>query len=206
MYFFIHHDVIFHKRHFFPVGMQETLQQRRRFQRTAEIDALRSIHQFDGKDMFKVVHHFIKFGCGIGPHTYVVFLPVGRNDGIARCGIAVHFILTDHRRSSVLGNHKAGIQSRIGYQKFRKFAKSHNQLRDTAFGDISQFCQGNGEKVIGDSQRLTVEISTGNDSVFVREDRWIVRDGIDFGQQYGGNVTDGIFGMLWREEPQDSEY
>ena len=39
MYFFIHHDVIFHKRHFFPVGMQETLQQRRRFQRTAEIDA-----------------------------------------------------------------------------------------------------------------------------------------------------------------------
>ena len=49
MYFFIHHDVIFHKRHFFPVGMQETLQQRRRFQRTAEIDALRSIHQFDGK-------------------------------------------------------------------------------------------------------------------------------------------------------------
>ena len=71
MYFFIHHDVIFHKRHFFPVGMQETLQQRRRFQRTAEIDALRSIHQFDGKDMFKVVHHFKKFGCGIGTHTYV---------------------------------------------------------------------------------------------------------------------------------------
>ena len=109
MYFFVHHDVVFHKRHFFPVGMQETLQQRRRFQRTAEIDALRSIHQFDGKDMFKVVHHFIKFGCGIGSHTYVVFLPVGRNDGIARCGIAVHFVLTDHRRSSVLGNHKAGV-------------------------------------------------------------------------------------------------
>ena len=43
MYFFVHHDVVFHKRHFFPVGMQETLQQRRRFQRTAEIDALRSI-------------------------------------------------------------------------------------------------------------------------------------------------------------------
>ena len=39
MYFFIHHDVIFHKRHFFPVGMQETLQQRRRFQRTAEKNA-----------------------------------------------------------------------------------------------------------------------------------------------------------------------
>ena len=90
MYFFIHHDVIFHKRHFFPVGMQETLQQRRRFQRTAEIDALRSIHQFDGKDMFKVVHHFIKFGCGIGSHTYMIFLPVGlatKNSGSSRSPI-----------------------------------------------------------------------------------------------------------------------
>ena len=123
----------------------------------------------------------------------MIFLPVGRNDGIARCGITVHFVLADHRRSSILGNHKTGIQSRIGYQKLRKFAKSHNQLRDTAFGNVSQFCQGNGEKVIGDSQRLTVEISTGNDSVFVREDRWIVRDGIDFGQQYGGNIADSVF-------------
>ena len=36
------------------------VQERRSFQRTTEVNALCSIHQFDGKDMFQVVHHFIK--------------------------------------------------------------------------------------------------------------------------------------------------
>ena len=73
-------------------------------------------------------------------------------------------------------------------------------MGDTAFGDISQFGQGDGEEVIRDGKRLPVKVSAGDDPVFIGEDGGVVRDGIDFGQQYGGNVTDGIFGgaiYLW---------
>ena len=83
MYLFVHHDVIFHKRHFFPISIQETLQKRRGFQRTAEIDTLCGIHQLDSKDLLQIIHHFIKFSRGIGAHTYVVFLSIRRDNGIA---------------------------------------------------------------------------------------------------------------------------
>ena len=61
-----------------------------------------------------VVHHFIKFGSGVGAHTYVVFLSVGGDDGVARSRIAVHFILADHRSGGILRNHKAGVQTGVG--------------------------------------------------------------------------------------------
>ena len=85
--------------------------------------------------------------------------------------------------------------------------ESHNQLGDTAFGDISQFGQGDGEEVIRDGKRLPVKVSAGDDPVFIGEDGGVVRDGIDFGQQYGGNVADGIFGgamYLWDAASSDS--
>lgn len=85
MYLLIHHDVIFHKRHFFPVSVKETFQNRRSFQRAAEIEALRSVHQLDGKDMFEIVHYFIEFGGGVGAHAYVVFLSVGRDISSVTC-------------------------------------------------------------------------------------------------------------------------
>ena len=119
MYFLVHHNVIFYKRHFFPIGMEETLKNGRGFLRAAEVDALCGVHQFDGKDMFQVVHHFIEFGCGIGTHAYMVFLSVGRDDGIARSCIAVHFILADHGGGGILGNHESGVQTGVSYEKFR---------------------------------------------------------------------------------------
>ncbi len=66
-------------------------------------------------------------------------------------------------------------------------------MGDTAFGDISQFGQSDGEEVIRDGKRLPVKVSAGDDPVFIGEDGGVVRDGIDFGQQYGGNVADGVF-------------
>ena len=66
-------------------------------------------------------------------------------------------------------------------------------MGDTAFGDISQFGQGDGEEVIRDGKRLPVEVSAGDDPVFIGEDGGVVRNGIDFSQQYGGNVADGVF-------------
>ena len=67
-------------------------------------------------------------------------------------------------------------------------------MGDTAFGDISQFGQSDGKEIIRDGKRLPVKVSAGDDPVFIGEDGGVVRDGIDFGQQYGGNVADGIFG------------
>ena len=99
--------------------MKETFKNGRSFQRTTEVNALCSIHQFDGKDMFQVVHHFIEFGSGVGAHAYVVFLSVGGDDGVARSRIAVHFILADHRSGGILRNHKAGVQTGVGNQEFR---------------------------------------------------------------------------------------
>ena len=99
--------------------MEETLKDWGSFLRAAEVDALCSIHQFDGKDMFQVVHHFIEFGSGVGAHAYVVFLSVGGDDGVARSRIAVHFILADHRSGSILRNHETGVQTGVGNQEFR---------------------------------------------------------------------------------------
>ena len=99
--------------------MEETLKDGRSFQRAAEVDALCGIHQFNGKDMFQVIHHFIKFGSCVGAHAYVVFLSVGGDDGVARSRIAVHFILADHRSGGILRNHKAGVQTGVGNQEFR---------------------------------------------------------------------------------------
>ena len=56
-------------------------------------------------------------------------------------------------------------------------------MGDTAFGDISQFGQGDGEEVIRDGKRLPVKVSAGDDPVFIGDDGGVVRDGIDFGQQ-----------------------
>ena len=67
-------------------------------------------------------------------------------------------------------------------------------MGDTAFGDISQFGQSDGKEIIRDGKRLPVKVSAGDDPVFIGEDGGVVRDGIDFGQQYGGNVANGIFG------------
>ena len=47
----------------------------------------------------------------------MVFLSVGGDYGIARSCIAVHFILADHGGGGILGNHEAGVQTGVGYEK-----------------------------------------------------------------------------------------
>ena len=55
-------------------------------------------------------------------------------------------------------------------------------MGDTAFGDISQFGQSDGKEVIRDGKRLPMEVSAGDDPVFIGKNGRVVRDGIDFGQ------------------------
>ena len=110
----------------------------------------------------------------------MVFLSVAGYDGIAAGGITVHFVLTYHRSGGILGNHKSRVQAGVGNQEFRQSAQSHDKLGDTAFGNIPQLGKGDAQKIIRNSQRLPVEVSTRNDTVFVGEDGGVVRYGINF--------------------------
>jgi len=193
MDFLIHHDVFLHKRDFLAIFVQETLQNGRSLCRTAEVDALSGIHQFDGKDMLQIVHNAIKLSSCIGTHADMVFLPVGGNDGVAAGGIAVHLILAYHRRGSILRNHETGVQTGIGHKEFRKSTQPHDKLGDAPLGYIAQLCQGNAEKVVGNGKRLAVEVTARDDTVLIGEDGGIVRHRIDFRQQDGSHVTDGVF-------------
>ena len=179
----VHDDIVFNKRNFLAIFVQEAFQDRRGFQRTAELDALGGIHQFDRKDVFQIVHDTIQLGSRIGTHADMVFLSVGGNDGVATGSIAIHLILTDHRGGSILRYHETGIQTGIGNQKFGQTTQPHDKLCHTAFGDITQFGKSNTKEVIGNGKRLTVEVAAGNDTVFIREDGRIIRYGIDFCQQ-----------------------
>ena len=71
----------------------------------------------------------------------MVFLPVAGHDRVAAGGITVHLVLAYHAGCRILRDHKTGIQSGIGNQKFRQSPKAHDQLRDTAFGNITQLSQ-----------------------------------------------------------------
>ena len=112
----------------------------------------------------------------------MVLLSVGGNDGITAGSIAIHLILANHGGSSVLRYHKTGVQTGIGHQKFGQTTQSHNELCHPSLGNVTSFSKGNTQEVIRNGKRLTVEISTGDDAVFIREDGWIIRYGIDFSQ------------------------
>ena len=122
----------------------------------------------------------------------MVFLPVAGYDGIAAGGITVHLVLAHHGSGGILGNHETRIQTGIGNQELRQSAQPHDELGNAAFGDITQLGKGDAQKVVRNSQRLPVKVSTRNDAVFIGEDSRIVRYGIDFGQQYRRHIPDGI--------------
>ena len=143
--------------------------------------------------MLQIVHNAIKLSSCIGTHADMVFLPVGGNDGVAAGGIAVHLVLAYHRRGSILRNHETGVQTGIGHKEFRKSTQPHDKLGDTPLGYIAQLCQGNAEKVVGNGKRLAVEVTARDDTVLIGEDGGIVRHRIDFRQQDGSHVTDGVF-------------
>jgi hypothetical protein len=54
MDFLVHYNIVLHKGDFLAVFAQETFQNGRSLLRTAEVDTLRGIHQFNGKDMFQI--------------------------------------------------------------------------------------------------------------------------------------------------------
>lgn len=122
------------------------------------------------KYMFQVIHNAIKFCSSIGSHTYMVFLPIAGNNGIGAGGITVHLILAHHGSCGILRYHKTGVQTGVGYQEFGQSAQAHDKLGYTPFGDIAQFGKGYAEEIERDGKRLSVEVTTGDDAVFVGED------------------------------------
>lgn len=191
--FFVHDDVFLDEGHFLAVFGDKTFDDGRAFQRTAEFQSLCGVHQFDGKDMVEIVHDFVEFRGCIGSHADVVFLSVARHDGVAAGGITIHLVLADHRCCGVLRNHKSGIQSGVGHEEFGQPAQAHDELCDAPFGDVAQFGQSYGEIVVDQCERLSVEVASRDDKVFVGEDSRVVSDRVDFCEQDGGRMTHSVF-------------
>ncbi len=58
--------------------------------------------------------------------------------------------------------------------------------------DILPNSASDAEKVVGNGKRLAVEVTARDDAVLIGEDGGVVRHGIDFRQQDGSHVTDGV--------------
>lgn len=99
----------------------------------------------------------------------MVFLSVAGDNGIAAGCIAIHLVLAYHRGGSVLGYHESRIQAGIGNQKLRQPAQSHNELGNATLGNISQLGKGDTQEIVRNGKRLPVEVSAGDNEVFVRK-------------------------------------
>src|SRR5690554_1058863 len=136
-----------------------------------EIQRLGGIQQFNGQNPLRVFDHFQGFDGGVGAHAHVVFLSVGRVDGIHRRGGAQLLVFADDGRGGVLGNHEAGIQPRIGDEKCRKIAQAVDQLVGSSLRNTAQLRHRDRHEIQGDRQGLAVEIPRRYDGVFVGQDR-----------------------------------
>ena len=78
------HDHVFvHKRHAFAVCLHNALYIGRRLQRTAEVNALSSIHKLYGRNVLEVGDDFMELGGCIRTHRHKILLPVGAYDAVA---------------------------------------------------------------------------------------------------------------------------
>ena len=90
----------------------------------------------------------------------MIFLAVGRDDRIGAGGDTIHLVLAHHRCRHILRNHKTGIKSGIRHKEFRQFPLAKDKLGSTPFGNISQFRQGDSQKIESHGKRLSVEAFT----------------------------------------------
>src|SRR5690606_10927871 len=121
-------------------------------------------------------------GC-IGSHTHMIFLVVATWYCIYRCRSAQLFVFTYDTGSGVLRNHETGMQAGIFYQEGRQSPAATDELVSSSFADACDLTHSNTQEVERDGQRLSVEISTAEDHVFIRKNIWVIGNGIYFAQE-----------------------
>ena len=104
------------------------------------------------------------------------------------------FALADDGGSSVLGNHETAIKTGFGNEEAGQTAFGIDKLVGATLADAAEFCYGNGEEVKHHGHGFTVEVTTGDDHVFVGKDNGVVGSGVDFSFNHGGNIGDGVLG------------
>ena len=135
---FVHHAVNAVERHDAPELFQEFLQVGRGFCGALQVDGLRGIHQLDGKDAFYILHDLHGFDSGVAAHAHVVFLFIGRGNGINGAGSTQLFVFADNGSGGVLRNHEAGVQAGVGNEEFRDVAAvAGYQAVGAALGDAA---------------------------------------------------------------------
>ena len=79
----------------------------------------------------------------------------------------VDLVLADHGGGSVLNDHKAGVDARLGGQKRGQTVAQRgvDHTLGAALGRVGQLGSGNAEEVKRERHRLAVEVAAGDDGL-----------------------------------------
>ena len=162
-------------------------------QGAAELQRLRGVEKLYGQHGFHVVYHPHQLGGAVGPHRNVVFLALGRRDGIAGGGPAQPLVLGHDAGGRVLRNHKAAVEAGRSHQVLRKAAETVDELEGAALRDAGQFAHSDGQGIHRNGDGLSVEVAGRYHHILVREDIGVVRGGIDLVLDDGLDIHNIVF-------------
>ena len=77
-------------------------------------------------------------------------------------------------------NHEAAVQPGIRHEEVGQTAQTAHQTIDSALRDVRQFAHRDREEVDGQCNGFAVEVSSGNDEIFVGADNRVVGRRVDF--------------------------
>ena len=158
-----------------------------------KVNALRGGEQFDTDDTSGVIHHAQQPARGMGCHADVIFLIRRGGNRVDAAGGGERLVLGNQRGRGDLRDHEAGVHAAVVDQKWRQPA--HLRVHEDGDAPLRQAPYlGNRQRkrVCGKCHRLGVKIAAGQDISGVCEQQWVVRDGIGFNMESGGDAADQI--------------
>ena len=108
--------------------------------------------------------------------------------------MVVDFVFRYHGRRRILSDHKSGADAAVFGQKARKsFGKGRiDQPLRSPLGYVGQLGYGHLHEIEGQSHRLPVEVSAGDDLILIGEYQRIVGHRVDFPGNGIVYITDRI--------------
>ena len=122
----------------------------------------------------------------------MVLLALRRGDGVAGGGPAQPLVLAHDAGGRVLRNHEAAVEAGLRHQVLGQAPEPVNELVSSSFRDTCQFAHGDGQRVHGNGDRLSVEVSGRYHHVLVREDIGIVRGRVNLVLNHGLHIQDVV--------------
>lgn len=140
-----------------------------------KVGSLCTAHQLDCKNMLNVVDGLCSIAGSNCAEAHVILLICARGDAVHTGGMGENLVFGYERGSCILSDHVTVVDAFHRCQEALHAA----QLRiykafDAAFRDVGIFSHGKTECRHGNGDRLTMEVTTGEDVTVIREDERVI--------------------------------